>query len=186
MATKDAADEFDINAKPAPEKAKEEASSGPSAAQTKTKLNLPKPGPPKPQVQKPAEQKAAEEKVSIPLDPLPKTFEETQKLVEKLSRLPERTVAEEKVKKARLSRVQAHWFKLQQGLPVLAIDANGIAGVAKKQTGLLKSDRVKFEARNNPIVRELVKENAALKELVDELNAQVTKLTQENAALKAK
>jgi hypothetical protein len=184
MPTNDAADEFDVTAKSAPEKAKEGGSENSSAAQTKPlRAPLPKPGPPPPKVQKPQTEtekaKAAEREI---VDPVPKTFEEAQKLLEKIAALPERTAAEEASKKKRLARVQSHWSRLQQGLPLLNIDANSVAGVAKKQTALLHQERVKLKMRTDPIVRDLVARIDELTEINEVLSSTVAALEEKLTA----
>lgn len=89
---------------------------------------------------------------------LPHDLKASLALLQQTESLPTRNPAEEAIRAAKLNLIRAHVFRLQQGLPVIAIDPNELAKASARSAAILKAQRLELLARENPEIRELLAE----------------------------
>jgi len=127
--------------------------------------------------------------VKLEAKDLPKGDNESHQLLKEWQHKTHKTKAARAIVAANIALIRQHIFKIQQGLPKVIIDANAFHSGHANHAAILKTQRLEFIGRVEPLVKELIDENARLLDIVkktqdayDELSAANTRLRAEHDA----
>lgn len=111
---------------------------------------------------------AKEEEVEVKSLALPKGLKESIALLQRTERTPAKTAVEQRRKAKALDIIRGHVFQLQQGLPVVAMTANIIAGTSANPESL-KRERLLIRSRSDRDIEYLLSEIERLEKEIETL-----------------
>ena len=122
-------------------------------------------------------QVVAEEKLpeTVELE-LPADINKCYSILKAAEQMPGDTRLKRHVRGLKINLVKAHIFKIQQGLPVTAIGASELAVGHKSHPAALKTTKLEYLARNEPLIAELLGQYNKALLTIAELEAKIKQL----------